>query len=283
MGQAYHNECIILTTKHSKSVGIAPIFWETLKASVLECVVDTDTLGTFCGEVERKDNQIEVARKKCEWGMKVSNAEYGLASEGSLGPHPFLPFVASNYEVLYFIDKKRDFHLNITTSSLETNYQMSEISSLTELLNFAVRCRFPSHALILRPDGQSNKCNILKGIDELEDLKAAYHQSLSLSKSGKVWAETDMRAHLNPTRMTVIENLAKKLALRLNCLCPKCKTPGWGMVDIERGLECSLCGEETQEIKSEIFGCTKCDYQEYKVPSERKEKSDPIYCSFCNP
>ena len=56
---AYAGSCFILTTKHAKSIAIAPPFWEKLEASVLEYVVDTDALGTFSGEVEREGNALE--------------------------------------------------------------------------------------------------------------------------------------------------------------------------------------------------------------------------------
>lgn len=46
----YTNSCIVLTTKHAKSIAIAPPFEDKLGASVLEYVVDTDKLGTFSGE-----------------------------------------------------------------------------------------------------------------------------------------------------------------------------------------------------------------------------------------
>jgi hypothetical protein len=67
---AYAGSCFILTTKHAKSIAIAPPFWEKLEASVLEYVVDTDALGTFSGEVEREGNALQCARRKCEWSLE---------------------------------------------------------------------------------------------------------------------------------------------------------------------------------------------------------------------
>jgi hypothetical protein len=51
---AYAGSCFSLTTKHNKSIVIAPPFWAKLGARVLEYVVDTDQLGTFSGDVQRK-------------------------------------------------------------------------------------------------------------------------------------------------------------------------------------------------------------------------------------
>jgi hypothetical protein len=44
---------------------------------------DTDLLGTFTGEIERKLDPIATARQKCLLAMKLSNCDLGVASEGS--------------------------------------------------------------------------------------------------------------------------------------------------------------------------------------------------------
>jgi hypothetical protein len=279
----YAGCCVVLTTKHQKSIALAPPFEKILGAGMLEYVVDTDQLGTFSGEIERKGTALEAVRKKCEWSIKKTKADYALASEGSFGPHPMIPFIASDREILYFIDKKRKFHLYVTDVYTETNYQMGEISSLDELKQFAEKTQFPSHALIVRPFPRDIKQSIFKGIQTLADLEAAFLEARSFSPARTVWVETDMRAHLNPTRMNMIGSLGEKLAQRLICLCPQCHTPGWGKIDIEVGLPCSWCGTETEEIKAEIFGCTKCRYKESRFPAHGKEKAEPGQCPYCNP
>jgi len=96
---------------------------EKLGAPVLEYLVDTDTLGTFSGEVERKGCGLECAGRKCAWGLQLvgNKVAYGLASEGSFGPHPFIPFLPCNQEILYFIDLQRGFHLPLLHISEKTN------------------------------------------------------------------------------------------------------------------------------------------------------------------
>jgi len=115
------------------------------------------------------------------------------------------------------------------------------------------------------------------------DLEAAVQECLKASGDNKVWVETDMRAHLNPTRMKMIGRLAETLAQRLSCLCPSCYTPGWGRVDIEGGLPCGWCGTPTDEIKAEIYGCTKCRYKETKAAPHGRETAEPGCCPICNP
>jgi len=279
----YYGCCVMLTTKHSKSIALNPPFEEILGAGILEYVVDTDKLGTFSGEVERKGSSLDCARKKCQWSIKKTKADYALASEGSFGPHPFIPFLPSNREILYFIDRVRNFHLYVTDVTTDTNYQMQEISNIDELKDFADKALFPSHSLIIRPYPKKNQGPIFKDIDNQADLEAAFLECKNISTKDTIWAETDMRAHVNPTRMEFIQSLGQTLAHRLSNLCPDCRTPGWGRVDIETGLPCELCSLPTEEIKTEIFGCTKCKYKQAIPPEHNRKTVDPSQCGFCNP
>jgi hypothetical protein len=283
--KSLYSECnIILTTKHAKSIAIATPFYEKLGASILEHVTDTDKLGTFSGEIERKGNALECARRKCELSLELSEqVELSLASEGSFGPHPFMPFIPCDHEILYFIDRKRDFHMHLSQLSDKTNYSMQSLSSIEELQKFAKDALFPSHALILRPSNRTVKEPIFKGIESLTVLEEAFKECIKYSSDGKVWVETDMRAQFNPSRMLVIGELAEKLSKRLATHCPSCDLPGWGKVGTEMGLPCGWCGSETEMIKHEILGCVKCSYKEINENSDKLKHADPKYCSFCNP
>lgn len=50
------------------------------------------------------------------------------------------------------------------------------------------------------PNG-ARKGPILKNINTVEQLEEAFYKCTILSPTGDVLAETDMRAHANPTRM----------------------------------------------------------------------------------
>ncbi len=281
----YDGSFILLATKHAKSIAIAPSFWDKLGANVIEYVVDTDMLGTFSGEVERRGSALECARRKCEWSLRKlgDKVEFALASEGSFGPNPSIPFVPCNHETLYFIDHRNDFHLHLSHLSGTTNYRMQSVSSLAELQQFAEAAQFPSHALILRPSRREIKTPLFKGLNSQTTLEAAFAECLKHSAEDKVWVETDMRAHFNPSRMTVIQTLAENLAARLSTHCPKCNTPGWGILRVQKGLACSWCGAKTEKIKHEIFGCVKCSYEEINELPHNLKKADPKYCQNCNP
>lgn len=281
----YEGTSVMLTTKHSKAIAIAPAFFDIIGASVIEYVADTDLLGSFSGEIDRQGNALDCAKKKCELSLNKlgSEVKYGLASEGSFGPHPFMPFIPCDHEILYFIDKKHEFHLHLSHLSKKTNYQMKDLDSWEELQIFASQTLFPSHALILRTNNIETKHSIFKGINSWHELEELFKESLKLSDKKKVWVETDMRANMNPTRMEVIGELGTKLAQRLATYCPRCQAPGWGKIRVEKGLECSWCKEETENINNEIFGCTKCDFEEITERADGLKQAEPSYCQNCNP
>jgi len=278
----YRGSCIVIPTKHAKSVAIAPPFRKWLEVGVLEWLVDTDTLGTFSGEIEREGTALDCARRKCVWAIESLGVEYGLASEGSFGPHPLTPFLPCDQEILYFIDKKREFHLHMVHIGENTNYMMQAVSSMEELQMFAAAAGFPSHALILRPNNRENRGVSFKGIYTPHGLKEAFKQSLHQSSDGKVWVETDMRAQMNPSRMTVIGELAEKMAARLATFCPACNTPGWGCIRAEKGLHCEYCNQETEMIAREIYGCVLCNHTDQLPRSDGLEMAPQMYCGWCN-
>ncbi len=272
---------LIIATKHQKEKVIAPLLEDALG---VVCFVnesfDTDTLGTFTGEVERELDPIATARQKCLLAMELSNCDLGVASEGSFGPHPSLFFVNADDEFLIFIDKKNSLEIIVRDLSTETNFNGKEIESEKELLEFAQSVHFPSHGLILRKSKTDNS-EIIKGITDLDQLKAAFKKLLEKSKS--IYAETDMRALYNPSRMQVIEAAAKKLLAKINAVCPQCNTPGFGITDAKRGLECSLCGSPTQSTLSYLYVCQHCQYTKEEMHPHGKTSEDPMYCDYCNP
>jgi hypothetical protein len=272
-----------LATLHRKEEGIQPPFWNVLRLKVIPVPVDTNRLGTFSGEVKRLDTPLVCAQVKCEWGMKASGCKRGMASEGSFGPHPFIPFAPCDHEILVFKDEEIGFSLYETILSLKTNFRSIETSNIGELKSFCEKALFPSHALIVKPNQPKNEAMIIKGVQDKEKLLEAFSRCALHSKDGKVTLETDMRAHMNPTRMGVIKTLAYKLAKRLKTFCPKCKCPGWGMKDVVKGLECEVCGSETERVKYEVFGCPRCPYIVYQERKDRLKATGPENCPYCNP
>ncbi len=272
---------IVVATKHHKESVIAPLMQEILG---VDCVVpenyDTDVLGTFTGEVERKEDPVKTLHSKCLMAMNNFNFEMGIASEGSFGPHPHLFFVNADEEWVMLIDKKHDFKILARELTTETNFGGIHVDSEKELIDFAQQSLFPSHALILRNEKNSNK-EIIKGICDWDRLLESYKKLVQTY--GGAYVETDMRAHYNPTRMKVIETAAKNLIAKIFTCCPQCQAPGFDLKEQKKGLPCAWCGNPTESIISHNYQCQSCGYSMSKSYPNGKLKEDPMYCNFCNP
>ncbi|OBX27259.1 hypothetical protein LX77_02786 [Gelidibacter algens] len=277
----FRNRKLIIATKHEKEKVIAPLLEAALGVI---CYVkedfDTDALGTFTGEVERKLDPIATARQKCLMAMEAGNCDLGVASEGSFGPHPSFFFVSADDEFLILIDKKNNLEIIVRELSMATNFNGMEIKNEQELLDFANTVKFPSHGLILRKS-KSDTESIIKGITDKQNLMKAYETLYE--KFHMVYAETDMRAMYNPSRMAVIESAAQKLVARVKSCCPHCNMPGFGITEAKKGLECSLCGLPTNATLSYIYVCQQCQFQKEDMYPHHRTTEDPDFCNYCNP
>ncbi|MFK7756600.1 MAG: DUF6671 family protein [Flavobacteriales bacterium] len=272
---------LVVATKHQKEEVIAPILEAYLGViSIIPENFDTDALGTFSGEVERELDPISTARKKCLLAMKAAKSDLGVASEGSFGPHPTFVFKPADDEFLIFIDKLNGLEILVRELSTETNFSGKKIQNEKELWTFAAEARFPSHKLILRPSKMANQ-DIYKDISDKVSLLDTYIKLEE--KYGTAYAETDMRAMNNPSRMEVIRKATVKLVEKINSICPECTTPGFGVTEVKRGLKCSLCGSPTSSILSHIYSCQKCSFVQEKLHPNEKALEEPMYCNYCNP
>ncbi len=294
---AYFGKTAVLTTMHGKCDAIA----RPLKAGLgLELItttdVDTDELGTFTGEIERKGSPVEAAAKKARIGMDKKGHVLGVASEGSFGPHPLIPFIAGHQEVMVFIDDDLGIQVVEHLFADRTNYAHVNSACVDEIRDFLVKIKFPSHAVIVRPSILQEphwlsklhsltrrKETIFKGIKNEEELATALSICKELSSDGLARIETDMRAHMNPTRQRVIRRLAVKLARRLQSMCNECGCPGWGITDVVRGLPCSGCGYPSDAPKFEIHSCVKCSNKAKLARLDGITHVDPRECHRCNP
>lgn len=274
-----------LATKHGKERAIARPFRFALGLEIVTTPdLDTDLLATFSGEVPRVGTAFEVCERKARLGMAATGLPFGLASEGSFGPHPFFPFIPGGIEIMTFVDDERGFVVTESFVAERTNYGHREARHIDELVDWLPAVSFPSHAVIVRtksPDGPG--APVEKGIASVDRLRAAIAGAARTSNEGMAWVEPDMRAHLNPTRMTAIRRLAFKLARRLATPCPACAAPGWGQTGTVKGLPCELCGAPTNMVRLELFSCAACSHSEERPRRDGLTQTSPQYCPECNP
>jgi len=277
----FNGRNLLIATKHHKEKVIAPILEKELG---VKCIVslnfDTDELGTFTGEIERKNDPITTARNKCEMAMELANCDLAIASEGSFGPHPSIFFATADDEFLLFLDKRTGLEIIARELSLQTNFNGSEIKSIRELKDFARKASFPTHGLILRKN-KDDFSEIKKGITDWDTLLTTY---TNLSKVDSiVYVETDMRAMFNPTRMQVIKKATEKLVNKINTYCPQCNIPGFDITSSKQGLPCGLCNSPTRSILSYLYTCKKCGFAKEEKYPNGKTTEEPMYCDNCNP
>jgi len=272
---------LIIATKHKKEAVISPLLEKKLG---VKCIVpdgfDSDIFGTFTGEIDRVNDPVSTARDKCLEAMALFNCDLGIASEGSFGPHPSLYLIPADDEILMFIDKKNNLEIIAREISNETNFNGRNIQNEKQLQDFANKIKFPSHAIVAKKS-KNDFSDIEKGIHSWDRLLKVY--GYFMSNYNSIYLETDMRALHNPTRMKVIENATNKLIDKINTCCPKCQTPGFGIVDFKKGLLCGTCKTPTNSTLSYIFKCQKCSHSKEQKYPNGKTIEDPMYCDRCNP
>lgn len=279
---SYNGACASLATMHYKEQAIAPHFKKFLNIDIQVAQVDTDSLGTFAGEINRMHSMIDTAICKARMGMKALESPIGIASEGSFGPHPAIPFIYAGTELIVFVDEVHDIILSESLITTQTNFATIKISKAEIPEAFLKQAKFPSHALLVKTVC-NNTLMVQKGINDLNELEKAIQTFLKISDSGTIEIETDMRAHMNPTRMKCIDQLANTLAKRVAKPCPSCKIPGFGILKLEKGLICQECDSPTDEISTKILRCAQCPYQKIEPFNKKKATADPSQCGFCNP
>ena len=277
----FEGRSIVIATKHKKQHAIAALLEKELGVT---CIVtenlDTDLLGTFSGEIERELSPLDAAKKKCARAMELTGTDLALASEGSFGAHPLLYFLPADDELLVLIDQKNGLEIVVREVSTKTNYNAKEVSSEEDLLAFAQSALFPSHGLILK-DKKEGYTEVAKGIVHAKELLDTFKQFMETY--GSVYVETDMRAHLNPSRMQVIEETTEKLIKKIKTTCPNCQTPGFGIKEATPGLPCENCKTPTKSTLFHVYACQKCNHTHEAYFPNGKQEEDPTYCDRCNP
>ena len=278
----YAGETAVLATKHDKLALIAPPLWRAVGLRVEAVAVDTDVLGTFTGEVPRKQPPLETAIAKARLGMNAAGAALGLASEGSIGPDPAMPFVHSDLEIVVLVDDENGIVVWESHASWDIVAGSASVSPDEDVGPFLAQARFPEHQLIVRPNRGALR-PIYKGISSVGRLTAAVAVCAAAAPDGLARVETDMRAHACPSRRVVIAGAAERLAGRLAARCPACGAPGWGRIDVLLGVPCAWCGTEVARPRAEIDGCVACEHRQTRPIVSGDVLADPGECPHCNP
>lgn len=292
----FTNRVAVIATMHHKEQAIAPLIESALGVKTLVPTgFNTDTFGTFTRETKRPADQLETARLKARAALELTGKTLAIASEGSFGPHPQIPFVACNRELVLLYDLEYELEIVGEVLSTETNYQSQTIDSPKDALAFAKSIGFPEHGLVVMcvpstPTARSIAKHeagpteaVAKGITAESDLIQAVTLAIERSPMRKAHVETDMRALYNPTRMSAIAQATQDLIANATNLCPNCAYPGFSIARRFPGLPCSLCGAATLLIRSVLYRCQHCQFQQDQPFPESIQSADPANCFYCNP
>jgi hypothetical protein len=282
---SFNNRVGVVATMHHKEKVMAPILEKELGINVV--VPDnfnTDAFGTFTREIKRTGDQLEAARRKAKEALAVTQESLAFASEGTFAPHPGLPYISCNREIVVLIDTLNDLEVVGQEFSTITNFNHKSIATIEEALVFAEKVGFPEHGLVVM-DGADSEGDrqIIKGIIRENQLIEAVELILHQSSSKKAHIETDMRALYNPTRMKNIEKATRDLIRKLKQVCPKCSYPGFDITQRKPGLPCGWCNSPTTMTLVAVSQCQKCGFSQEVLFPDKLQKADPLHCMYCNP
>jgi hypothetical protein len=278
---SFYGRDLVIATMHGKEAVIAPLLAKELGVRVITASgLNTDSFGTFSGEIERSADPVTAARLKCCAAGELYNCSLAVASEGSFGPHPSLFFVPADEEIIVLKDFENDLEIKSRVLTTETNFNGRLVHSWEEAVRFADDVRFPTHGLIVRRQQQETE-DMVKGITDRRLLEKTVERLIGLH--GHAFLETDMRAMYNPTRMKVIGQATQKLCETVKRKCPSCFTPGFDITSAIEGLPCERCGAPTRSTLAYVYACVKCDHREEQKFPHDKHLESPMYCDWCNP
>lgn len=275
----YKDELVLLASKHEKERVIRPIFYEKIGCNIVTSDFDTDVFGTFTGDVARKHNAYDTCVLKAKTAAIERGFCFGMASEGSFGPHPSMPFLPGAQEIMVFVDLKNNWVIKENIFTTDTNYRHMVVNAETDLEPFLAQVLFPEHALTLQLN--ASKKVIAKGIQSIDALKDL--MQLGFQQESELLLGSDMRAMMNPTRMGILSTLSLNLAEKILRSCVECYAPGFGLLSKEGALPCNSCGAPSSLYQHEVWGCIRCEHQERRPRQDGQFSADPRFCNECNP
>jgi len=279
--QLFSNRVGVIATMHKKEKVIAPLLEPELGVRfILPNNFNTDIFGTFTREVKRPGTQIAAAILKAEKALELTGESLAIASEGSFAPHPLIPYIYSNREIVVLLDKLNEIEIIGEEVSTETNFNHQVVENFAAAYDFAEKIGFPEHGLVVYWE---NSVEMIKGITTEAKLQEALNTAFNNSSTGKVHLETDMRALYNPTRMQNIAKATLDLLTKIKSICPQCSTPGFVITQRIPGLPCEMCSMPTNLTLSVIYQCQKCSFQREELFPNGVEFAEPSQCMYCNP
>lgn len=215
---------LLVATMHGKERVLGPRLASLGFRVYLAAGYDTDALGTFCGDIRRPGTAREAAVEKARRACAITGVRRAVASEGPYRPCQRQFPGARNVELLAFVDLDADFEYVEVMTNVPTRFAMGRVPP--DLTSDALRSvldliGWPEvRAIVLATDpGQGvPPPPIFKGVGDEARLERALRACAAASPDGLVHVESDLRAHMNPSRMRSIARVADRLVAHLDAV-----------------------------------------------------------------
>jgi Zn finger protein HypA/HybF involved in hydrogenase expression len=265
---------VALITKHQKARWIAPYLaplgYEVFESSLF----DTDTLGTFSGEVERTLSPMDAALTKAKKACELTGTDWGLGSEGSFGGGPAPGMINWNDELLCLYQASTGITVYAHAAGPTSVQELTMDDGVPKKVPLRQKLLLlPKQRWILRTEQR-----IQKGLSA-EQLLTCLEPLVSSTQ--KLTIEPDLRAMNCPQRQQMITKAAEDLVRRLSETCPQCQAFNFVIKEKQSGLPCTLCTLPTKQAKAWTRVCDTCNYRNDEVVQQKS--ADPTHCQFCNP
>lgn len=213
---------VLIATMHGKESVLAQPLAALGFRVLLPLGYDTDTLGTFSGDIRRMGTAFDAAIEKARRACQITGISRAISSEGSYRPCQTLFPGARNAELLAFVDleKKKEFieyRTDLPTKFVSGRVRPVITDPETCKLLFAMGWPEVRAMVVPRDPGLGiDPRFVYKGISDTESLHRAFLACAEHSEDGLVHLETDLRAHMNPTRMQSVALVTQLLVDRLD-------------------------------------------------------------------
>ncbi len=99
---------------------------------IVPSTLNIDIFGTFTRDINRAGNKLEAACTKAHTALTLTGLDLAIASEGSFGVDPQIPYIQSNIELVLLVDMKNDLEILSHYRSADTNMSGRYVSTIEE-------------------------------------------------------------------------------------------------------------------------------------------------------
>lgn len=212
---------VLIATMHGKEAVLGPQLSALGFQVLLPVGYDTDQLGTFSGDVRRPGTAFEAALEKARRACDATGVPRAVSSEGTYRPCQNLFPGMRNAELLAFVDRESGLEFVEYLTDLPTRFIKGRVpadASSQQVRDLLAAIGWPEVRVLVVPHDPGNGVPpdlVFKGIENEDQLAEAIGTCAAHSTDGWVHIETDLRAHMNPTRMASIAQVGQQLAARL--------------------------------------------------------------------